>query len=500
MATGKGISRMALAVGFATLLLLTSVIVDVKLRPNSASAKLFQADEKEAAAAEPFWKDNTDIDTDTEVMANPPQGAPMSFADLAEKVSPAVVNIKTSKTITRRGSDFFPFEGFFGPHSGMAPREEVVPSLGSGFVIAEDGYIVTNNHVIEDVDSIHVVFLDGTELEGEVIGRDPKTDIALLRVDSDKPLTALPLGDSDVMRPGDWVIAIGNPFGLNHTVTAGIISAKGRIIGAGPYDNFIQTDTAINPGNSGGPLINLAGEVIGINTAINPRANTIGFAVPISMAKNILPQLRASGHVTRGWLGVVIQPLTPELAESFGLDETDGALVNGLSPGGPAAKSGLEIGDIITSFDGEPIDRMEDLPRIVADAGVGSKVEVVVLRDGKEKALTVTIGELEDETLAEAPPAEGSDLEELGLRAQPLTPELAEQLGAMEEYGIVVADVAMGSPAAKVGLQRGDILLEANRKPLNSVSELVEEVNRSEKGALLLVQRGGVTVFVALKP
>jgi len=247
-------------------------------------------------------------------------------------------------------------------------------------------------------------------------------------------------------------------------------------------------------------LINLAGEVIGINTAINPRANTIGFAVPISMAKNILPQLRKSGRVTRGWLGVVIQPLTPELADTFGLDEVDGALINGIAPDGPAEKSGLKVGDIITSFDGQSIKRMKDLPRIVADAGVGTKVEVQVLRDGKEKVLKVTIGELKDETLAEAKPEDDHNLEELGLRAQPLTAELAEKLGATEDYGIVVTEVVQGAPAAKVGLRRGDIILEANRKPLSTVAELVEEVNRSEKGALLLVQRGEITVFVALKP
>ena len=247
-----------------------------------------------------------------------PQGAPQSFADLAERVSRGVVNIQTSKTVTGQEFPRVFEEFFFGgpPEERFQQREHKVPSLGSGFVISSDGYIVTNNHVVEDVDSIKVAFSDGMpELEATIVGRDPKTDIALIRVKTDKELFALPLGDSEKVRPGDWVVAIGNPFGLEHTVTAGIVSAKHRVIGQGSYDDFIQTDAAINPGNSGGPLINLAGEVIGINTAINPRANTIGFAVPVNMAKEVLPQLEATGHVTRGWLGVVIQRITPELVE-----------------------------------------------------------------------------------------------------------------------------------------------------------------------------------------
>jgi serine protease Do len=276
-----------------------------------------------AAPAAPFWTESPPAAQDPM-----PRDVPASFADLAERASPAVVNIQTSKTVGgMQGGVPEPFEEFFGPQFEELFKKRKVPSLGTGFVISPEGFIVTNNHVVESVDSIKVAFLDGTELEASIVGRDPKTDLALIQVKSKKELPSLPLGDSNRVRPGDWVVAIGNPFGLSHTVTAGIVSAKGRNIHQGPYDDFIQTDTAINPGNSGGPLLNLNGEVIGINTAINPRANTIGFAVPVNLAKDILPQLRASGKVTRGWLGVVIQPVTPDLAESFKLEDRNGALV-----------------------------------------------------------------------------------------------------------------------------------------------------------------------------
>ena len=328
--------------------LVASGALDVRVdwRGNSASAiNLFGDDEasKEegVVTAEPFWSEKSDL-------AKPilPRGIPQGFADLAERVSPGVVNIQTSKTVKgqqlpRSFEDFFfggPLEERFG-----GTRERQIPSLGTGFVISKDGYIVTNNHVVEDVDSIKVAFEDGTEHDAEIIGRDPKTDIALIRIETDKELFALPLGDSESVRPGEWVVAIGNPFGLEHTVTAGIVSAKHRIIGQGSYDDYIQTDAAINPGNSGGPLINLQGEVIGINTAINPRANTIGFAVPINMAKDILPQLRATGHVTRGWLGVVIQRISPEIAEHLELEDAKGALVSKVMRDGPAADASMML-------------------------------------------------------------------------------------------------------------------------------------------------------------
>ena len=336
----------------ATMVLLVAsgvINVDVILRDNSARAvglqdaidalRGTQEEEAEvAAAAEPFWTDRKSAPPATGF------GVPMNFADLAERASPAVVNIQTSKTVTQQAPRVpRQFEEFFGGPLGelFERRQRTVPSLGTGFVISEDGYIVTNNHVVADVDTIKVAFNDGLELEAVIVGRDPKTDIALIRVETTEKLVALPLGDSAKVRPGDWVVAIGNPFGLEHTVTAGIVSAKGRNIGQGPYDDFIQTDAAINPGNSGGPLLNLQGEVIGINTAINPRANTIGFAVPINMAKAILPQLRTDGHVTRGWLGVVIQDVTPEIAEAFDLEDHKGALVSKVIPDGPADAAGM---------------------------------------------------------------------------------------------------------------------------------------------------------------
>ncbi len=489
------------------------VDIDVILRDNQAEAIDLQdaldvlrgesSDDAQAdVAAEPFWNERRPAQASGAAAGF---GVPTNFADLAEAASPAVVNIQTSKTVTqqaprvpRQWEEFFglPFEEFFGR------RQRSVPSLGTGFVISQDGYIVTNNHVVEDVDTIKVAFDDEREFDAEIIGRDPKTDIALIRVKSDVKLTALPLGDSSTVRPGDWVVAIGNPFGLEHTVTAGIVSAKGRNIGQGPYDDFIQTDAAINPGNSGGPLLNLRGEVIGINTAINPRANTIGFAVPVNMAKEILPQLRSSGHVTRGWLGVLIQKITPDLAESFGLEDDEGALVSRVDPAGPAAAAGIERGDVIVEFDGTKIASMEDLPRKVAATSVGAKVPVIVLRDGKRKKIDVEIGELAEPELADAngSPAEESGTARFGIKAQDVTPQMAKQLGLEEgDGGVVITGVEQGSPAEAANLRRGDVVLEVDRQEVGSVSELKKALDAAEDGALLLIRRGESTLFVAMK-
>ena len=372
--------------------------LDVQLRWNSNDAQaidLFGSKEEAPApapapapAGKPFWTESTG----GSALAEIPHES--SFADLAEKVSPSVVSIRTSKTVTGGGGpngmrippQLEPFFGGQGsPFEDFGGGEEYqVPSLGSGFVISADGYIVTNNHVVEDMDKIEVAFKDGTTLPAEIIGRDPATDIGLIKVKGEKPLTALPFGDSKKLRPGDWVIAIGNPFGLEHTVTAGIVSAlHRRNIGAGRYEDFIQTDAAINPGNSGGPLVNLAGEVVGINTAINPRANTIGFAVPIEMAKEILPSLESSGFVTRGWLGVVIQQITPDLKDALKLEKTEGALISRVDPNGPAHKAGIQRGDVIVSFAGQPITEMEELPRRVAATAPGTKTDVTVARAGQ---------------------------------------------------------------------------------------------------------------------
>ena len=478
--------------------------VDVRWHDNVATAiDLFGDGSKEEAtstarpAANAFWKEGTGAQAVT------PVGVPNTFADLSERVSPGVVNISTKKTITAHSlEDFFPFpfqQDPFGAPPGE--RKQQVPSLGTGFVISSDGYIVTNNHVIEDVDSITVRFADGKEIPAEIVGRDPKTDIALIRVKTDTQLFALPLGDSDVVRPGEWVVAVGNPFGLEHTVTAGIVSAKHRNIDQGMYDDYIQTDAAINPGNSGGPLINLSGEVIGINTAINPRANTIGFAVPINMAKDILPQLRADGRVTRGWLGVVIQKITPEIAEEFDLDDAKGALVSKVMPDGPAAKAGIQQRDVIREFDGQPIDDFDDLPRLVARTPVDKKVSVVLVREGKRKTLQTVVGQLDEPeiTRASAPkPSEGASA--FGLSVQNLTPELAQQLGLESGAGgVVVAGVEPGGPAGEAGLRRGDVIVEVDRHEVNDTRDLEKRLGETDERALLLVRRGDSQLYVPIK-
>jgi serine protease Do len=345
--------------------------------------------------------------------------------------------------------------------------------------------------------------MDGEILEAEVVGRDPKTDVALIRVETDKELPFLPLGDSDSIRPGDWVVAIGNPFGLEHTVTAGIVSAKHRVINTDPdprrFDDFIQTDAAINPGNSGGPLINLKGEVVGIATAINPRANTIGFAIPVNIAKEILPQLRVKGRVSRGWLGVYIQAIDEDTAELLGLKDRKGALVSKVEPGAPADDAGIERGDVIVEFDGKPVDEMEELPRIVAATPVGSKVEVKALRKGKKKSFSVVLGELEQgERMASAPREETPGA--YGLNVQNITPEVAEHLGLEDLEGVLISGVEPGSSAESAGLRRGDVILEVNQSPVSDVGEFSKALRGSEKGALLLVRRGNAEIFVPLKP
>jgi serine protease Do len=500
------IGRWLLAVAAVAALLVASGVLDVRfeVRDNVAGAiDLFGSDEGEAQGAEtpaePFWEERP-----SEAVAAPPQGAPPSFADLAESVSPAIVNIQTKRTVEAGPGARHPLEEFFGP-----PFEEFfrqprnVPSLGTGFLISADGYIVTNNHVIEDVDEITVHFEDGEKREAEIVGRDPETDIALIRVEHDGDFPYLPLGNSDNVRPGDWVVAIGNPFGLEHTVTAGIVSAKHRQInpepGARRFDDFIQTDAAINPGNSGGPLINLAGEVIGINTAINPRANTIGFAVPINLAKGILPQLRASGRVSRGWLGVYIQAIDEDTADLLELGSREGALVSKVEPGSPADDAGIRRGDVIVAFDGQPIDEMEALPRIVATTPVGAEVEVTVLRKGDRKKLDVTLGELGSE-VARASTGEEPQAGAFGLQVQRLTPEIAEQLGMEEAEGVVISGVEPGSPAEEAGLRRGDVVLEVNQQAVADVGDFRDALAGKSKGALLLVRRGEAEIFVPLKP
>ncbi len=489
------LGKLVLGAAAAFALLVAGGFLDVQIGwGGSAQAiELFGGSDGDEEKA--FWQDGSGQEPIV------PRGVPSSFADLAERVSRGVVNIQTSRTVRGTGMPRS-FEEFFfgGPLERRGGAEREVPSLGSGFVISEDGFIVTNNHVVADVDTIKVAFEDGRELDAQVVGRDEKTDIALIRVDSDERLFALPLGNSEAVRPGEWVVAIGNPFGLEHTVTAGIVSAKHRVIGQGSYDDYIQTDAAINPGNSGGPLINLRGEVIGINTAIKPAANTIGFAVPVNMAKDILPQLRAHGHVTRGWLGVVIQKITPELAEHLELDEERGALVSRVMPGGPADEAGIKRYDVIVEFDGKEVDEMNDLPRIVASTPVDRKVKVKVLRDGEVETLRAVVGKMDEPKETQLASAPATSASNFGLRVQDLTPELASRLGVEEKEGVVITGVQPGSVASEAGLRREDVILEVDKKEVTDVEDLEEQLSEAEDGALLLVRRGDATVFIPIKP
>jgi len=440
-------------------------------------------------------------------------GSPMvpgNFSDLAEKVRPGVVNIQVSKKVKNAGFERFrgnpfgerdPFGDFFGPFGGFGNNapERRQQGVGSGFIMSKEGYILTNNHVVEDADQIKVKLAGGKEFDGKVVGRDPKTDLALVKIAEDSELQPLKLGNSDDLKVGNWVVAVGSPFGLEQTVTAGIVSAKGRVIGSGPYDNFIQTDASINPGNSGGPLINLQGEVVGINTAIIASGQGIGFAIPINMAKEIAPQLQKRGHVTRGLLGVAIQDVTPELAKSLGLKESKGALISQVVPDGPADKAGIEQGDVIVNFDGRTVGDSKDLSRIVASTPVGKTVAVMLLRDGKEVECQTKVGEMEEEnTSAAKSPIHPS----LGVTVQNLTPQIARELGLKKSAGVVVTEVEPGSPAAEAMIQVGDVIQAVNRKPVKNVDDFVKIVENAKGGGslLLLVQRGSSSLFAAVTP
>ena len=434
------------------------------------------------------------------------------FVALAKRMKPVVVNISTTQVSESRGQQEFgspfgdddPFNDFWrrffgGPMPRGGPQRQ--RSLGSGFIIDADGSILTNNHVVENAQKIVVKLSDDQEYEAKVVGRDAKTDIAIIKINAKAALTAASLGDSDNLDVGEWVVAIGNPFGLDSTVTSGIVSAKGRHIGQGPYDNFIQTDASINPGNSGGPLINLRGEVIGINTAIFSRTGGnmgIGFAIPINLAKELLPQLRGKGKVTRGYLGVLIQKVTPEIAESLGMDRGYGALVANVSKDGPADKAGVKVGDVIVEFDGKEVKDSGDLPIIVARTAVDKKIRMKVLRDKKELTLNVAVGELKDEEVVASVPEKG----ELGMTVQKLTPQLAENLGLDKTDGVVVTAVEPGSAADEAGVRRGDVIVEVDRKPVRGVEEYRNAIagSRKGRGVLFLVRRGESTLFLALKP
>jgi serine protease Do len=434
--------------------------------------------------------------------------SPPDFVLLAKKLKPTVVNIGTEKKAKQRrqqprqfgGSPFNndPFQDFFDRFfENQPPVTQRQRSLGSGFIISEDGYILTNNHVVDGADEIKVKLHNGKELKGELKGSDAKLDLALIKVASGEKLPVALLGDSDDIEVGEWAMAIGNPFGLSETVTAGIVSAKGRVIGSGPYDDFIQTDASINPGNSGGPLFNASGEVIGINTAIIAGGQGIGFAIPVNMAKSIIPQLRDKGKVTRGWLGVSIQTVTKELADSFGLTAEKGALVSEVSPESPAEKGGIKAGDIIISFDGRDIREMSDLPRLVAATPAGKSVALKVMRDGKEEALQLTIDKMKDGEDEEV--ADGEN--KLGITIRQLTKELATTMRLNETTGVVVTDVKADSLAMLAGIQRGDIIREVNGKKVATVEEYEKALAaaRKEKVVRLLIRHGDNSRFVAIR-
>ena len=452
------------------------------------------------------------------------RGAPDSFADLADKLLPTVVSIATSQTIKTPGpqaglpnippgsplADLF--KDFLGPQKA-APRH--VTSLGTGFIIDPSGLIVTNNHVIEEGEHITATLNDGTTLPAKLIGRDEKTDLALLKVTPRKPLPAARFGDSDKARIGDWVIAIGNPFGLGSTVTAGIVSARNRDINAGPYDEFIQTDAPINRGNSGGPLFDMDGNVVGVNSAIySPSGGSvgIGFSIPSNLVRDVIAQLRAHGTLHRGWIGVRIQAVTDDLAEGLGLPSATGALITDVTPKGPAAKAGIANGDLVTTFDGKPVGDSRALPRMVAETPIGKTVSVDVLRKGRKQTVKLTVAKLEDErpmrapSVQKAPPAAKakSKIAELGLSLAPIDLDARVQFKlAKTVQGVVVTDVTPDSPAAEKNFRPGDVIVQVQSQNVRTPDEVVRLIDSTAKAgkkvALLLVSRGGDLTYVALK-
>lgn len=427
---------------------------------------------------------------------------PSNFDVLAKMVSPAVVNIRTVKTVKGGGYGFHqyrrspfgkedPFNDFFEKFFGGDQLGDLKQrSLGSGFIIDQEGYIVTNNHVVNEADKITVVLANEEEFDAKIIGRDPYTDIALIKIDAANKLTHVELGDSDDLKVGEWVVAIGNPFGLSHTVTAGIVSAKGRVIGSGPYDDFIQTDASINPGNSGGPLIDMNGRVIGINTMIIAGGQGIGFAIPINLSKGIIRQLRDNGDVTRGWLGVTIQDLKGEIAQYYGIKgDKRGVLVLDVVSGDPADAAGIKPKDIIIAINGKGVKTSKDLTTRIANIGVGETVKIKVLRDGKKMIFKVKVGERPD-TLASSRYMQ-KKYEELGIQVAKITPQIARRFNISEDAGIIVVDVRSASKADQAGIAKGDIILEINRKEIDSVKEFKNILRSTKKGETIhfLIQR-----------
>ncbi len=450
------------------------------------------------------------------------------ITELVDKDGPAVVNISTTKTIKaqegmrelfqRRGGqggpmdDFFEqFEKHFGPQGrggGQGGKGQKQRSMGSGFVISADGYIVTNNHVVDGADEVKVQFKNNEKpLPAKIIGRDAETDLALLKIEGKSGLPYLEFGDSGKLKVGEWVLAIGNPFGLENTVTLGIVSAKGRIIGAGPFDNFIQTDASINPGNSGGPLIDLDGKVIGINTAIVASGQGIGFAIPSNMAKDVISQLRDGKKVQRGWLGVSIQDIDENTAKALGLDSTKGALISSVMEGQPAAKAGIKTGDVITSVGGQKVDNANDLLRRVAALRPGESAEVVIMRKGSPVTVSVTLGERDAKKLAQngrgqegedEAAGEDASASALGLSVRALAPKEAKAIGMDKPHGVLITEVADGSEAEQADVRPGDVILEVNQRPVTSPEEfkkIVGEDGKKRGVVMLLIKRQNQTVF-----
>lgn len=446
------------------------------------------------------------------VFADPQsEGATNVFVGIVKKEKPKVVNIYTTqkpKRVYRRspqgeGDPYREFlERFFGFQMPPTPRR----SLGSGFIIDKTGYILTNNHIIERADEIRVKLHNGKEYKAKIVGTDPETDIGLIKIEPDKDLPVVELGDSDKLEVGEWVIAIGNPFGLSHTVTVGVVSALHRNIGAGRYDNYIQTDASINPGNSGGPLIDIHGKVVGINGAILAGSQGgnigIGFAVPINMAKEILDDLKSERGVQRGWLGVVIQKLSPELREALALRSEEGALVGDVTAGGPAEKAGIKRGDLIIRFGSHKIKSYDMLPRAVALSKPGTRVKVVILRGGKQKEVTVKLGELKSAREQAEPRYAEERSSNLGIIIQDITPELKRRFRLKVSSGVVVMDVDPRGSAGRAGVQRGDIIEEINRTPITSVADFSGALSRAkeDEAILLVIRRGAMSNFIVVPP
>ncbi len=431
------------------------------------------------------------------------------FTVVAKEIEPAVVNINTEQIIHTTGGRFRdPFSEFFGEDSPFGqmfqtPRDLRQKSLGSGFIVDSQGYILTNNHVVENASKIKVKLNDGRTMDARVVGTDKQTDLAVVKVNA----TGLPtvrMAKSDEVEVGDWVLAFGSPFGLEKTMTAGIISAKGRVIGAGPYDNFLQTDAAINPGNSGGPLVNLRGDVVGINTMIaseNGGFQGVGFAIPAQMAQQIYQQIVKSGKVSRGWLGVTIQDVTPEIAKGFGLKEGKGALVANVEPDGPAGKAGLQSGDIIIEFNGQPINDGRSLSLAVAGAKSGAVSTMKILRNGHERSLDVTIGEKPSDIASNIKSPDGEDRGRLGIMVENITPEVQRELNLSSTKGVLVTDVKSGSPAEEGGIRPGDVIHEINHITVNKAEDLQAGLRNISKGenVLLKVERQGQALYLAFE-